>query len=229
MREMLSGFNGRVVLESGTEADTCLHDEDVAVRGILALEPQDARVDVQHEPGTAENVGAESAMSALRHAAIIAERREAGEQNADTRIDPAPRGIQGRLVGRSEQYGVWLAVGAARRHVQRRVINLQAERARLLCIATESHTDGRAAPFHRSAESREDADRRAHRPVEKFGLLARTPERERHVGAAFEGLDGAVRDLKESSLDERGGRSPSPAGWWPVRPYKCRAGPRLDR
>src|SRR5436190_5381902 len=145
MREMLSGFNGRVVLESGTEADTRLHDEDVAVRGILALEPQDARVDVHHEPGTAENVGAQSAVSALRHAAIIAERREAGEQNADTRVDPAPRGIQGRLVGRCEQYGVWLAVGAARRHVQRRVINLQAERARLLCIAPESHTDGRAA------------------------------------------------------------------------------------
>src|SRR2546426_220890 len=46
---------------------------------------------------------------------------------------------------------------------------------------------------------------RPERPIQQLRLLVRTPERERHVGAPFERLDGTVRDLKEPSLDESRG------------------------
>src|SRR5437867_1106318 len=113
------------MLELGAQADAHLHDERVAVVRIIALQPQHPRVDVGHQGAATEDVSTETAMRPLRDTAIIADRREAGEQEAEHRVHASPLGMNGGLIPWRKQDRVGLAVaGAARPHPQWRVIDL---------------------------------------------------------------------------------------------------------
>src|SRR5213593_3275184 len=103
MREALSGFNGSLPLEAGAQADTHLYDERVAVVRIVPLQPQHARVDVRHQTPAAEDVRAQSALRTLGQAAVLADRREAGEQDAQLDIETSPGGMQRRFIAWGKQ------------------------------------------------------------------------------------------------------------------------------
>src|SRR2546426_4564605 len=204
MREMLSGFNGFLVLEPGAQTDTHLYDERIAVVRITALQPQHPCVDVRHQRPATEDVGAESAVRTLGNAAISPNGWEAREQKPELGVKASPRRMKRRLVSRGKQDGIRITVGrAARPHAQRRVVDLQTQGAPLLLITAEPDTYGGAATFERPAEGCQHANGRPDGTIQQLRLRVRT-EREGHVGPPLERLDGAVRDLKESSLDEGG-------------------------
>ena len=93
----------RLMLEPGAETGTHLYDERIAVARIIALHPQDARVDVRHQGPATEDVGAEPAVCTLGHAAIISDLREACEQQSDLGVQASPGRMQRRLISRSKQ------------------------------------------------------------------------------------------------------------------------------
>src|SRR5712664_1038655 len=204
MRETLSGFNGSLVLEPGAQTDTHLYDERIAVVRIIALQPQHPCVDVRHQRPTTEDVGTESAVRTLGHTAISANGWEAREQNPELGVKAPPRRMKRRLVSRGKQDGIRITIGRATRpHAQWRVIDLQAEGAPLLLITAEPDAYGGTATLEGPAEGCQHANGRPDGAIQQLRLRVRT-ERKGDVGAPFERLDGAVRDLKEPSLDEGG-------------------------
>src|SRR5712692_2589257 len=193
---------GSQVLQPGAQTGTHLDDERIAVVRIIVLQPQHPRVDVRHQGPAAEDVGAEAGVCTLRDATIGTDLRESGEQYSELAVKPSPGWMQRRFVSRGKQDRVRATIGwAARSHVQWRVIDLQAARTTLLLLATKADTERGAASFERPTEWCQYADGRPEGTIEQLRLRVRT-ERERHIGAPFERFDGAVRNLKESSLDE---------------------------
>ena len=84
----------RLMLEPGAQTGTHLYDERIAVVRIIALHPQDARVDVRHQGPATEDVGAEPAVCTLGDAAIISDLREAREQDPELDVEAPPGGMQ---------------------------------------------------------------------------------------------------------------------------------------
>src|SRR5438552_2369614 len=143
------------VLELGTQADTELHEECVAVVRIITLQPQHARVDVRHQRRAAENVSAESPLGTLCEAAVGADRRETRKQHPQLGVEASPRWIQRRLIPGGKQDGVGTAVARTTGpHAQRRIADLQPERPALLLVPTEPHAHRRATTLERPTERR---------------------------------------------------------------------------
>src|SRR6267143_1123127 len=193
MREPLSGFNPRA------DADTGLEQKDILTG--VPLQPQHAAVHVPHDRLPAQDVGPQAGVRALRHAAIRPRRWESGEEESQIEVQPTPGRTQRRLVPWGEQHRIRLTVARAVAQRQRRIIDLQTERPRLLGVAAETHAQCGAPPFHRSAKPRQNTDGRPERAVEELGL-ARTSESNGNIRPTLERLDGAIRYLEEAAFNE---------------------------
>src|ERR1041384_2968216 len=112
------------------------------IRPAVTLQPQHPAVHIPHQIA-AVDVGAESALDPLRHAAVGTGRGNAGEQRTDAEVHSAPLGVQARLIAGREQNRRRLAPAAATRVAQRRVVDLQAEHPALVGIAPEPHAGER--------------------------------------------------------------------------------------
>src|ERR1041384_2550438 len=127
-------------LQLGRETDPDLHGE--LIMAAVTLQPQHPAVHIPHQIA-AVDVGAESALDPLRHAAVGTGRGNAGEQRTDAEVHSAPLGVQARLIAGREQNRRRLAPAAATRVAQRRVVDLQAEHPALVGIAPEPHAGER--------------------------------------------------------------------------------------
>src|SRR5881394_2296946 len=151
-------------LQFRTEPHAHLYHERILTR--VALQPEQPGVHVPHQGGAAEDVRAETALRTLGDAAVGACRREPGEQDAQLAIDPTPRGVQGRLVPRSEENRVGRTVARAPlSDAQGRIVDLQAERS-LLRVAAEPDAKGGRASFEWPTHGDQEPNGRPERAVE---------------------------------------------------------------
>src|SRR5580765_1042302 len=134
MREPLSGFNGSL-LQLRADAHPRLEEKHVLAR--VPLDPKHARVQVPHDCGAAEDVRADAAVSTLREPTIGTDLGEPGENEPQIEIEATPPTAQRRLIAGREQDRVRLAIAGTTGYAERRVIDLQSENARLLCVAAK--------------------------------------------------------------------------------------------
>src|SRR2546425_3098736 len=186
----------------GADRAPDLHPEHVLPR--LALQPQQAGVDVPDRRATRE-VAPQPAVQPLSDAAIRALGVKAGEQEPDLAVHPSPTRPDPGLVARREEDGGGPAarVGATADDLHGREVDLEPHAARWLPgVASEAHAHEWAAGPERPGQGDEVARRRAERAGGEL-TRARSPERDRDVGARLERLDLALRHLEEPALDDR--------------------------
>src|SRR3989449_2752193 len=186
----------------GADRAPDLHAEHVLPR--LALQPQQAGVEVPGHRATRE-IAPQPAVQPLSDAAVRALGVEAREQEADLAVHPSPARPHPGLVARREQDGGGPAarVGATADDLHGGEIDLEPDAARwLLGVAPEADAhEGTAGP-ERPGQGDEIARGRAERAGGEL-TRARTPERDREVGARLERLDLALRHLEKPALDDR--------------------------
>src|SRR5437867_7329014 len=176
----------------------------------VALQPQQARVQVPHEPAAVE-IDPQSAMRPLGDAAVGALRIDTGEEEAELPVHPPPCRTHRRLVARGEEYGVLVAArrGTPTGDPEGGQVDLDRDGARLLGVAPESRPDERSAPVQRAGDWNQKARRRTDGTVKEFPF-AHTAECNGRTRHGLEGLDLTSRDLEEAPReggDDRASRS----------------------
>src|SRR2546428_10918009 len=149
------------------QAHAHLHPEHV-LPGV-ALQPQQARVQVPHESAPVQ-IDPESAMRPLGDAAVGALGIDACEEKAELPVHPPPYGTHRRLIARGEEYGVLVAArrGTATGDAEGGQVDLDRDGARLLGVAPESRPDERSAPVQRAGDWNQKARRRTDSTLDDF-------------------------------------------------------------
>src|SRR5574341_117185 len=180
--------------EPGTDPGAQLERERVVAGA--APQPEQAGIHGPHGPAL-EHVRPDTGVQSLRGAAIGALRGNAGDQQPDCSIEPTPWRAEARLVAWREQDRDRPAVGrAARRDLERSVIDLQPRGSRFLRVAAKAYAHGRATGRQRPGKRDPRADDRAERARQQLGLAPRS-EGDRDVATHLESLNEAVRRSEE--------------------------------